>query len=152
MKPLTENGNLLYKGIVEFNIKAFEVINALALEFNINLDSENPFSKLQKQENKLWKGYFSEWDYCFHGDSCEFINIKTKQFIEVKIDEKKNYGAIESYYLWKFISTTDGIKKETEIFKDPKTRFDTIQELKMKRYLINVGDDVFKIFVLNPDL
>lgn len=152
MKPLTENGNLLYKGIVEFNTKAFEVINALALEFNINLDSENPFSKLQKQENKLWKGYFSDWDYCFHGDSCEFINIKTKQFIEVKIDEKKNYGAIESYYLWKFISTTDGIKKETEIFKDPKTRFDTIQELKMKRYLINVGDDVFKIFVLNPDL
>ena len=152
MKPLTENGNLLYKGIFEFNKKAFEVITALALEFNINLESENPFSKLQKQENKLWKGSFSNWDYCFHGDSCEFINIETKQFLEVKVDEKKHYGAIDSYYLWNFLSTTEGIKEETAIFKDPKIRYDTVQELKIKGYLINVGDDIFKVFILNPDL
>ena len=68
------------------------------------------------------------------------------------MDDKKHYGAIDSYYLWNFLSTTEGIKEETAIFKDPKIRYDTVQELKIKGYLINVGDDIFKVFILNPDL
>lgn len=152
MKPLTENGVLLYKGIIEFDKKAFELINDLALSLDISLVNKNPFSKFQKQENKLWKGSFNNWDYCFHGDSCEFRHCETEQFLEVKINEYNQFGAIDSYYLLNFFSTTEGMKKESEIFKDPKTRYDTVEELKIKAYLINVGDDIFKTFVLNPKL
>lgn len=152
MKALSENGNLLYNGIIQFDKKAHEVIKAFNEAFDIDLSSQNPFSKFQVKKNDIWKGSFGQWDYCFHGDSCEFINIDTRQFLEVKINDSNHFGAIDPYYLWNFFSTTEGLENEGVLFKDPKTRYDTVEELKMKEYLINVGDDIFKVFILNPEL
>jgi hypothetical protein len=99
------NGKLLIEAILLFEQTANDLIKQLGQEYNLNLEEENPFGKLITRQNNLWKGIIKgEWSYQIHGDACRFINDKTNQSLDVKINRKGNYGAIDNYALSNLLS------------------------------------------------
>jgi len=87
---------LLIEVIKAFENKANEMIKVLALEFNLDLNSDRIFDKFVSRQNNLWKGNLKEnWTYWFHGDACDFENTETNQYLHVKINRNGNFGAID---------------------------------------------------------
>jgi hypothetical protein len=63
----------------------------------------NTFMKIR---NHGQHGFLDEnWSYFFHGNECRFKNIETGHTIEVMLKFEDQYGAIDPYFLGKYIKT-----------------------------------------------
>lgn len=104
---MTNSKENLKTAIELFDRTANLLIQKLSLKYNLDLSETHPFRKLITRQNDLWKGTLEDhWNYQFHGDACKFINSKSGQILDVKINRKGNYGTISNFYLLKFIETT----------------------------------------------
>ncbi|MHA7058839.1 DUF6896 domain-containing protein [Aquimarina sp. M1] len=143
---------LLLKSIIEFDKKANELISLMAKEYQLDLNQENPFRRLTLRSNNLWKGsLINTWDYKFHGDACEFENTQTKQFLDIKITRKNNFGTISNFYLLKFIETTESLKHVFEKINSMETLHKNLTELENKGFIIDIGESSFNTRVLNKE-
>ncbi|MFK7787440.1 MAG: hypothetical protein AB8B56_20115 [Crocinitomicaceae bacterium] len=136
--------------ITKFEEKAFEVITLMCNHFDLDIESQHPFERLQSRRTELWKGEFENWIYRFHGDSCEFIHSQTEQFLDLKIRRKGNYGAIDIFFLFKFIQSTTELNKLNP-FEKGNGRHEVYRKLKEKKIVVNVGDEFCPIWILNKD-
>ncbi|MEM0576884.1 DUF6896 domain-containing protein [Flavobacterium polysaccharolyticum] len=146
----TSEEELLIEAIILFEEKASEMINLLAEKFQLDLSRHNPFSKLLLRQNNLWKGNLNEeWIYWFHGDACDFENIKTKQYIHVKINRASNYGAIDNFYLFKFIRTSDSLRNVSEIINSESMFNEILSNLEKNKIVVNIDKWPLQTRVLN---
>ena len=142
--------SFLILAITKFEEKAYELITLMCDHFNLDIESPHPFATLQSRRTDLWKGKFQNWEYRFHGDSCEFINTKTRQFLDIKTNRKGNYGVIDRFFLFQFIDSTENLK-ELDPFVNLSEKQELYDQLKLEGLVINIGDDHFPIWVLNKD-
>ncbi|MES2864046.1 MAG: hypothetical protein V4666_08005 [Bacteroidota bacterium] len=143
---------LVIEVIQAFENKANEMIKALSVEFNLDLNSENIFDKFITRENNLWKGNLKEnWTYLFHGDACDFENTVTNQFLHVKINRNGNYGAIDYFYLYQFLQTTASLKPIYEVIHSKEYFYELLEELIKTEILINTEELPFKTIVLKKE-
>lgn len=144
--------NLLIEVIQAFENKANEMMKVLAHEFNLDLKSDQSFQKLISRQNNLWKGNLkNSWTYCFHGDACDFENKKTKQYLHVKINRKGNFGAIDHFYLYKFLQTSESLKSIHTIINSENYYNELFSELIKTGILINIDEFPFKTLVLKKN-
>lgn len=147
-----QNLKLAIEVIQAFENKANEMIEVLAFEFNLDLNSENIFDKLITRQNNLWKGNLKEnWTFMFHGDACDFENTITNQFLHVKINRNGNYGAIDYFYLYQFLQTTASLKPIYEMINSKEYFYQLLEELIKTGILINIEELPFKTIVLKKE-
>lgn len=133
------------ESIIAFERKADELIDLLAKEYELNLSSDNPFGKLLVRKNDLWKGDLPDnWTYRFHGSSCNFLNSKTNQTLDVNITPVGFYGAIDYFYLYQFVRTTSELEYVVEACPEEKIFYRTIDEL-IQKQIIRVVKNHLKI-------
>jgi hypothetical protein len=143
---------LLIEVIKAFENKANEMIKVLALEFNLDLNSERIFDKLISRQKNLWKGNLKEnWTYWFHGDACDFENTKTNQYLHVKINRNGNFGAIDNFYLFKFLQTSESLKSIYEVINSEKNLNELLEELFKRGILINIDEFPLKTLILKKE-
>jgi len=141
---------LLIETIISFEKKANEMINLLAEKFQLDLTQHNPFSKLLSRQNNLWKGNLNKkWTYWFHGDACDFENLQTKQYLHVKIICGSNYGAIDNFYLFKFMQTSDSLKDASKILNTENIFNEILFTLEKKEIVVNIGEWPLQTRILN---
>ena len=81
----------------------------------------------------MWQGSLSEdWTYQFHGDSCKIENLNSSQLLDIKINRHGNYGAIDNYYLRKFIETTKTLGDVHNEINSSKTMYEVLESLENK--------------------
>lgn len=141
---------LVIDAIKFFEKKANELIFLLADEYDLDLNQTNPFSKLLSIQNDLRKGNLeNNWSYYFHGDSCEFLNIMTGQFLDVKINRNGNYGVIDYYYLYRFIETTESLNNVLENIGSKEILYKILEELERDNVIIDIDEFPIRSRVLN---
>ena len=140
--------SFLIYAITEFEEKAFEVINSMCSFYDLDINDNHPFYKLQSRQTDLWKGVFNHWQYKFHGDACEFINTESKQFLDIKINRQGDFGAINLFFLFKFIESTDNLN-EQNLFSNTQEQIEIFEILKQEGIVINVGDSLMPTWILN---
>jgi hypothetical protein len=132
---------ILIEAITSFDKKANELIGLLGDEHDLNLESENPFGKLIKRDNNLWKGELKgTWIYQFHGGACKFENKITGQLVDVKINRRGNYGAIDDFYLFKYIETSKELDYIFEKINSEISLINLLAELEKENIIIDIGD------------
>lgn len=141
---------LLIEAILFFEKIAYDLINMLAQEYDLNLKDENPFGLLISRRNNLWRGSIKDgWNYQFHGDACKFVNDNTGQTLDVKINRKGNYGVIAHYSLKRFIETTSNLSHVDRVFKTLADIFTTMDQLEIEGVIIDIGGPYFPTRVLD---
>lgn len=149
----TTEEKLLIETIILFEKKANEMINLLAEKFQLDLSQHNPFSKLLSRQNNLWKGNLNKkWTYWFHGDACDFENLQTKQYLHVKINRTQNYGAIDNFYLFKFMQTSDSLKHASKILNSDNIFNETLSHLERNKIVINIEELPLQTRILNKNM
>lgn len=144
---------ILIDVIIFFDKKANELIKLLADKYNLDLTDENPFSKLLTRSNNLWKGEIKEgWTYRFHGGSCEFHNVLTGQILDAHINKNKQFGALDDFFLHRFIETTKELEYVRNRLHSKDDFWTGIKELEHSNIIIDIGEEYFPIRVLNYDL
>ena len=122
----------------------------MADELDLDLHLANPFNKLLSRQNDLWKvNLKNNWTYKFHGDSCEFVNLVTSQFLDIKINRNRNYGVIDNYYLFRFIETTESLKNVLESIGSKENLYNILDELEGDKVIIDIDEFPFRSKVLN---
>lgn len=138
---IEESEKLLIDAIIAFEKKAYELIELLANEFDLNLNEKHPFDKIKSRQTELWKGILKgKWYYQLHGDACKFENIESGQLLDIKINRRGNYGTISNYYLLKFIETTSDLKYVHNKINDSESMYNTMTQLEEKELIINIGE------------
>jgi hypothetical protein len=115
--------NLVLENLLEFHncIELFDktahsLMNLMAETFDINLKNSGDIYDLKTKRSKNQRGEInSEWNYHFHGKGCSFTNIITEQFLDIQINNGIEFGELDTYYLMKFIKTTESLKKASLI-------------------------------------
>lgn len=144
---------VVIEAIIFFEKKANEVIQLLVANFNLDLTDEHPFSLLLTRENNLWTGKIKDgWKYRFHGSSCEFYNENTGQILDVYINKNKHFGALDYYFLYRFIETTKELDYVMSKLKTKENFRKAIKELEKSNFIIDIGVENFPIRVLNYKL
>lgn len=147
---MTEPEILLIKAISSFEKKANELIKLLADEFDLDLTSKNPFSKLLNRSNNLWKGVLkSEWVYQFHGDACKFEHVLSNQLLDIKINRSGHYGVISNFYLFEYIKTTKELDYVLKVINTSEIFHSTLLCLEKNHIIIALGQFPFESRVLD---
>ena len=105
---LTKEESRLYRMIESFDHSAHGLIQELSQKFELNLNDEHPFYRLQSASNDLRRGQLNEdYSYRFHGSHVCFQNLVTGQTVDVFVNEKSEYGTFSYSNLKYYIETTD---------------------------------------------
>ena len=142
-KTVLENLNRFYKCIELFDKTAHYLMNLMADTFNIDLNNSSELYDLKRNRSDKQRGNINdEWKYHFHGKGCSFTNIKTEQFLDVQIINGIEFGELDTYYLMKFIQTTESLKEMSLILNDESNNMQKVIEiLRMNDYLIELPDE-----------
>ncbi|GAB2842963.1 DUF6896 domain-containing protein [Ferruginibacter profundus] len=94
----------------------YKLVNKLDLNLNIEFPMQT-FNELKRDGRS--NGKVEGWNYYAHGFHCGFVNIKTKQEIEVPLVFGKEFGDLDPYFFSKYIKSTPKYKPlPVEIFED----------------------------------
>jgi len=94
----------------------YKLVSKLDLKFNKDFPMQT-FNELKRDGRS--NGKVEGWNYYVHGFHCGFVNIKTKQEIEVPLVFGQEFGDLDPYFFSKFIKSTPKYKPlPTDIFED----------------------------------
>ena len=146
-----ENMFEFYNCIELFDKTAHSLMNLMAETFDINLNNANEIYELKTKRSENQRGELnSEWNYHFHGKGCSFINTNTKQFLDVQINNGIEFGELDTYYLMKFIQTTESLKKASLILDNKIENIrKVIETLWGFDYLIKLTNGINNQLILN---
>ena len=150
----TTKEKLLIETIILFEKKANEMIGLLAEEFELDLNQQHPLSKLSTRQNNLWKGNLkNNWSYWFHGNACDFENSQTKQYLHVIVftNPDSKYSAIDNFYLFKFMQTTESLQHAYQILNSEKVFNETMSSLEQQEIIINIDEWPLRTRILNKN-
>ena len=139
-KTVLDNLNEFYKCIELFDSTAHSLMNLMAETFDIDLNNSSEIYDLKRNRSDKQRGQINdEWKYHFHGKGCSFTNSITEQFLDVQIINGLEFGELDTYYLMKFIQTTESLKEVSLILNDESNNMQKVIEvLRMKNYLIEL--------------
>ncbi len=93
-----------------------KLVNKLDLKLNKYFPMQT-FNELKRDGRS--NGKVEGWNYYVHGFHCGFVNIKTKQEIEVPLVFGQEFGDLDPYFFSKFIKSTPKYKPlPVNIFDD----------------------------------
>lgn len=105
------NSESILEGAKAFRKDANDIMSGLAKEFKFDINSDDtfPFEMYKHKAND--KGVFNEdWTYYFHGSECRFDNLRSGQIIELISISKPEFGYLDGFYFYNYLSTTDRFK------------------------------------------
>ncbi|MBB6461870.1 DUF6896 domain-containing protein [Flammeovirga kamogawensis] len=138
---------------IEFDRKAHEMMNLMASIFEIDLNDFAQINDLKRNKSKNQRGQInSSWNYFFHGAECAFENMKTGQYLDVKIIYGREYGVIGNFFLYRFIETSESLKTQFQLLKGKSQNLrKVINVFKEEGYLINRRNYDFEELILNRE-
>lgn len=150
-KVVLENKLEFYHCIELFDKTAHSLMKLMATTFDINLNNSNEIYELKTKRSKNQRGEINnEWKYHFHGKSCSFTNINTEQFLDIQINNGIEFGKLDTYYLMKFIQTTESLKKVSQILDNKIENMQkVIETLWSFNYLIELPNGINNDLILN---
>jgi hypothetical protein len=105
-KIIEKNIDLIKEAIHDFQNDARLLVEKLALLHGLEIEKKFPMNTFIKIKNQSQHGILDEkWLYFFHGHECRFKNIETGHTIEVMLKFEDEYGAVDPYFLGKYIKT-----------------------------------------------
>lgn len=150
-KTVLNNLNGFYKCIELFDEKAHSLMNLMAKTFGIELNNPSEIYDLKRNRSDKQRGQINDqWKYHFHGKGCSFTNSITEQFLDVQIINGLEFGELDTYYLMKFIQTTESLKEMSLILNDESNNMQKVIEiLRMNDYLIELPGENTDGLILN---
>ncbi len=150
-KTVLENLHGFYKCIEEFDKTAHYLMNLMADTFNINLNNSSELYDLKRNRSDKQRGTInSAWKYHFHGKGCSFTNSITEQFLDIQIVNGLEFGELDTYYLMKFIQTTESLKEMSIVLNNEFNNMRKVIEiLWMKDYLIELPNGTNNELIIN---
>ncbi|WKW46900.1 hypothetical protein P3875_02265 [Myroides sp. JBRI-B21084] len=119
-KEIEDNQDFFEQCAKDYRQLGEELLFKLVDKLNLNLNREFPmqtFNELKRDARS--NGKVEGWNYYVHGFHCGFVNIKTKQEIEVPLVFGEEFGDLDPYFFSKFIKSTPKYKPlPVEIFED----------------------------------
>ena len=117
---IEDNQNFFEQCAKDYRQLGEELLYKLVGKLDLNLNREFPmqtFNELKRDGRS--NGKVEGWNYYVHGFHCGFVNIKTKQEIEVPLVFGQEFGDLDPYFFSKYIKSTQKYKPlPVEIFED----------------------------------
>lgn len=119
-KEIEDNQDFFEQCAKDYRQLGEELLHKLVNKLDLKLNNDFPmqtFNKLKRDGRP--NGKVEGWNYCVHGFHCGFVNIKTKQEIEVPLTFGQEFGDLDPYFFSKFIKSTPKYKPlPVDIFED----------------------------------
>ena len=122
----------------------------MADTFLIDLNNSSEVYELKTLRSKKQRVTINdEWKHYFHGKGCSFTNQKTGQFLDVQIINGVEFGKLNTYYLMKFIQTTEFLREMSLILDDESNNMQKVIEiLRMNDYLVELpGENNYNLII-----
>lgn len=120
-----------------FRHDANHLMNELAKDFDFSLAADGIFPEDIYHHKYNNKGVFrEEWVYYFHGSECRFEHLKTGQVVELIYITKPEFGFLDGYFFYNYMSTTGKFKELANWFGDHMNVWTAI-ELLADRNILN---------------
>lgn len=150
ISPSIHNDKILLKKLELYECaKAFRqdanfLMGLMADTFGIDLQTLDGLQELKHKKSVKQRGKLKEdWNYYLHGAECQFENVKTKQVVEVIVVTKPEFGYLDCYFFYNYMSTTDRFKKLAAFFNNDYLNIcKAIDLLALEKILTRV-DDLF---------
>jgi len=134
------NADIIVAAAGEFRRTAEDLILKVARKLNVETRAfEDPFHRLWRQRPpQSWRRFVRDqimkllpdhgwmpnrlpggWDWGFHGCSCDFLNLRTGQRLDVCLGYPGEFGVLDPYYFTVFCRTTLGLESVAPLFVDP---------------------------------
>ena len=111
-QEIIANKNDIYLCAKAFRDDANTLMLRLSQKFQFNLNECGawPIPVYKAKYNS--KGFLDDdWTFYLHGGHCRFDNLKTGQAIEVKYTEKPEFGCLDGFFFYTYMTTTDRFKE-----------------------------------------
>jgi hypothetical protein len=136
-----------------FDEKACEMMQLMSDTFGISLSkSEMRYTRSEDGKLRTFGNINDEWEYRFHGQGCSFKSNKTGQFLDVQVVYAPEFGVIDTFYMLKFINSTDSLKEWKLLLDDSTENMEkVINVLFYENGLTEVQHDYRKLLILNRE-
>ena len=125
ISPSIHNDQILNKKLELLECaKAFRrdanfLMDLFAKTFGIDLETLDGLQELKHAKSEEGRGKLNEdWNYYFHGAECQFENAKTGQVVEAIVVTKPEFGYLDCYFFYNYMSTTDRFKNLASFFEN----------------------------------
>lgn len=125
ISPSIHNDQILQKKLELYECaKAFRqdanfLMGLMAVTFGINLETLDGLHELKHKKSEKQRGKLNEyWNYYLHGAECRFENVKTKQVVEVIVVTKPEFGYLDCYFFYNYMSTTERFRNLAAFFNN----------------------------------
>lgn len=111
------NPNRVKQAIIDYRNAGRQLMLQLGQKFGLDIHNDDEFEQLitKNNFNIPRKGQLTQrWNYRFHGGECEFYNIKNQQSVEVVLSNSPEFGAIDCWFLMKYMASTELYKKDVD--------------------------------------
>jgi hypothetical protein len=125
-----------------FSDDARFLVIKLSQAYNLEVDNKMPMNTFLKLKNQMQSGFLDDqWTYFFHGNECRFKH-KNGQITEVILNFEDEYGALDPFFLGKYIKTNPKYPnintKIKDEFEDGLKIMEVLQELNL---LLNIENN-----------
>lgn len=106
-KEVEDNQDFFEQCAKDYRQLGEELLHKLVTKLDLKLNKDFPmqtFNELKRDGRS--NGKIEGWNYYVHGFHCGFVNIKTKQEIEVPLVFGQEFGDLDPYFFSKFIKST----------------------------------------------
>jgi hypothetical protein len=107
--------DIVKEAVIDYRNDGKKLMNKLAEKYELDIKNEKDYESLILRNNPKIprKGELSKrWNYYFHGIECGFYNKKSKQQVEVVLNNSPEFGQIDSWFLLSYMESTEKYKNE----------------------------------------
>ncbi len=106
-KEIEDNQDFFEQCAKDYRQLGEELLNKLVHKLDLKLSKDYPMETFDElKSDKRSSGKVEGWNYFVHGFHCGFINIKTKQEIQVSLVFGQEFGDLDPYFFSNFIIST----------------------------------------------
>lgn len=110
-KEIEDNQDFFEQCAKDYRQLGEKLLYKLVYKLDLKLNKEFPMQTFNElKRGKRSNGKVEGWNYYVHGFHCGFMNIKTKQEIEVPLIFGQEFGDLDPYFFSKFIKSTPKYK------------------------------------------
>ena len=149
ISPSIHNDQILQKKLELFECaKAFRqnanfLMGLMADTFGIDLQTLDGLQELKRKSVKQRGKLNEDWNYYLHGAECQFENVKSKQVVEVIVVTKPEFGYLDCYFFYNYMSTTKRFKKLAAFFNNEYQNICKAIDLLALEGILTRVDDLF---------
>lgn len=77
-----------------------------------------PADLLARRDDIGWRGRVGDWNFGFHGLECCFTHRRTGQVVDVRLGFGAEFGALDPYFLARFICTSAAHREAAALLAD----------------------------------